>query len=312
MTRRLPVRSLLALLALLLTMVGCSSGATPPPSPSPSPSAAGAPISAAAAKLALLDRFGALIYCDPDEHPVARDDPETAAKAHLAEMQGDTVWPMLAARQGLSATVAPSGEKLLTAYRTWKMVRALGLTSASDGWAFDATFGGTGGDAGQTGKLTHVVGTIDVDGRIQITTEEPGGYPPCPICLARGAAIATPIGDVSVETLRIGDLVWTLDRRGRRVAGVVVRVGSMAVPTGHQVVRLVLGDGRTVHVSPGHPLPDGRPVAALGAGDRYDGSIVVSADRVAYDGGQTFDLLPSGPTGTYWANGIELGSTLFR
>ena len=27
-------------------------------------------------------------------------------------------------------------------------------------------------------------------------------------------------------------------------------------------------------------------------------------------GGATFDLLPSGPTGTYWANAVLLGSTL--
>jgi hypothetical protein len=67
-----------------------------------------------------------------------------------------------------------------------------------------------------------------------------------------------------------------------------------------------------VLVSPGHPLPDGRPIAALRVGDAYDGSVVTSADRVPYDAGRTFDLLPSGGTGLYWANGIELGSTLFR
>jgi Hint domain-containing protein len=305
MTRRRFARSPLVLLVIL---VGCSGGATPPPSPSPST----ARISEAAAKLELLDRFGPLIYCDPDEYPVAREDPNAAALAHVAEMQGDPVWPMLAARLGFSATVAPSGDTLLAAYRTWKMVRALGLTSSSGGWAFEATFGGTGADAGQADKLTHVAGTIDVNGGVQITTKEAGGYPPCPICLARGTAIATPVGDVAVEALRPGDPVWTLDLRGERIAGVVVGIGSMAVATGHQVVRLILGDGRTVQVSPGHPLPDGRPVGALTAGARYDGSLVVSAQRIAYDGGRTFDLLPSGATGVYWANGIELGSTLFR
>lgn len=65
-------------------------------------------------------------------------------------------------------------------------------------------------------------------------------------------------------------------------------------------------------VSPGHPLPDGRPVATLRVGDPYDGSVVASADRIPYDGGRTFDLLPSGGTGVYWANGIELESTRFR
>jgi len=37
---------------------------------------------------------------------------------------------------------------------------------------------------------------------------------------------------------------------------------------------------------------------------------VASADRVAYPGGATFDLLPSGSTGNYWANGVLLASTL--
>lgn len=58
--------------------------------------------------------------------------------------------------------------------------------------------------------------------------------------------------------------------------------------------------------------PRGRPIALLRDGDAYDGSVVVSADRIPYDGGRTVDLLPSGGTGVYWANGIELGSTLFR
>ena len=39
-------------------------------------------------------------------------------------------------------------------------------------------------------------------------------------------------------------------------------------------------------------------------------SRVVSADLVPY-AGTTYDLLPSGPTGTYVADGVLLGSTLF-
>ena len=131
-------------------------------------------------------------------------------------------------------------------------------------------------------------------------------------CEIRGTKIATPRGDVAVEAIRPGDPVWTVDRLGRRVSAVVDQIGSMRVPSGHEVVHIVLADGRAVLVSPGHPLPDGRPIAALREGDAYDGSVVVSADRIPYDGGRTFDLLPSGGTGIYWANGIELGSTLFR
>ena len=33
-------------------------------------------------------------------------------------------------------------------------------------------------------------------------------------------------------------------------------------------------------------------------------------ERLAYTGHATFDLLPAGDTGFYWANGILIGSTL--
>jgi hypothetical protein len=75
-------------------------------------------------------------------------------------------------------------------------------------------------------------------------------------------------------------------------------------------VRLVLGDGRVVLVSPGHPTADGRRVGALRAGDPIDGAHVAAAERVAYGGGATYDVLPAGATGAYWANGVLLGSTL--
>lgn len=308
MTTRLRLAShALVLSALAALVFGCAGAASPSPSPSPA-----APLTEAAAKLALFDRFGPLVFCDPDEYPVARVDQATAAREHVAEMQADPVWPLLARRLGFSATVAPKGDQLLGAYSAWKMARALVLTPTTDGWTFDATFAGTGSDANLAGRVTHVAGGIGPEGAIRVTTQEASGPPPCPICLARGTTIATPRGEIRVEMLRPGDPVWTLDRLGRRVAGVVVRIGSMPVPAGHEVVRLALADGRAVLVSPGHPLPDGRPVADLRAGDDYDGSVVASVERLAYDGGRTYDLLPSGPNGIYWANGIELGSTLFR
>ena len=298
----------LVLWAVVVLVAACVGSATSPPSPS----RAAVPLSEAAAKLALFDRFGPLVYCDPDEVPVARVDPATAAKEHLAEMQVDPVWPLLAQRLGFSATIAPAGAQLLAAYTAWKMVRALTLVPVADGWTFDATFGAAGADGTKPGQITHVAGTIGADGAIQIAGQEASGHPPCPICLARGTTIATPAGEVTVETLQVGDAVWTRDVLGRRVVGAVTKVGSTPVGADHQIVELVLGDGRVVRVSPGHTLPDGRPVSALRAGDTYDGSVVDSAERVAYDGGRTFDLLPSGPTGVYWANGVELGSTLFR
>ena len=113
-----------------------------------------------------------------------------------------------------------------------------------------------------------------------------------------------------VEDLRPGVGVWTTDAAGQRLVGRVMAVGSTPVPATHQIVHLVLSDGRTVDASPGHRLPDGRGLGDLRRGDTVDRAVVVSAVLEAYDGGATFDLLPSGPTGTYWANGILLASTL--
>jgi hypothetical protein len=103
--------------------------------------------------------------------------------------------------------------------------------------------------------------------------------------------------------------VWTLNSAGHRQAGVVLEVGSTPAPAGHAVVHLALADGRQVWVSPGHPTADGRRVGDLAPGQAFDGSRVVVADRVPYSG-STYDLLPSGPTGAYWADGVLLISTL--
>jgi hypothetical protein len=75
------------------------------------------------------------------------------------------------------------------------------------------------------------------------------------------------------------------------------------------MVHLVLADGRELLVSPGHPTADGRAAGSLRAGDALDGSTVIGVDRVPYTG-RTYDVLPMGATGRYWANGILMSSTL--
>jgi hypothetical protein len=76
------------------------------------------------------------------------------------------------------------------------------------------------------------------------------------------------------------------------------------------MIRLLLADGRVVEASAGHPTADGRQVGDLKPGDSLDNSRLVGVERISYVG-DTWDLLPAGPTGAYWANDVLLGSTLW-
>jgi hypothetical protein len=162
-----------------------------------------------------------------------------------------------------------------------------------------------------TGK-TAVVSAIDA-AHGQVTFTETVTNPPvggCPICLASNTLIATPSGSVIVKDLRQGDMVWSEDSLGHRIVAPVKIVSSTEVPRDHQVVDLVLADGRQVFVSFNHPTIYGKPVGLLAPGDWYDGSQVHSSLLVPYWDTRTYDLLPESDTGAYWANGILLKSTL--
>ncbi len=128
-------------------------------------------------------------------------------------------------------------------------------------------------------------------------------------CLSFSTRIATPTGDVSVTDLKVGSIVWTVDKNGTRAVTTLLRVNSVLVQN-HRVVRLVLTDGRSADISPLHPTTTGSTVGSLRAGDTYDGSVVKSAELIPYVGDRTYDILPSGDTGFYFANGILMGSTL--
>ncbi len=133
---------------------------------------------------------------------------------------------------------------------------------------------------------------------------------PCPICLAENTHIDTPSGSVLVKDLPEGASIWTSDSFGNRRTAVVMKTVRVKVPEGHQMVRVVLSDGRELSASPGHRLADGRTLGSILQGEIVDGAEVIIAESVPYKGEYTYDILPSGDTGTYWADGVLVRSTI--
>lgn len=134
----------------------------------------------------------------------------------------------------------------------------------------------------------------------------------CPICLSGKTTIATPDGAVNVKHITKGTRVWTLDRQRNRVAVQVVAISKRKVGKTHKILHIIFKDRRGVFVSAGHPLATGKNVEELRAGAIYDGSVVASITYEDYDEDYTYDFLPAGDTGYYFANDILMGSTIKR
>lgn len=132
----------------------------------------------------------------------------------------------------------------------------------------------------------------------------------CPICLSSSTNISTPKGEINIKKLKVGDAVWSVDKYKRKVAVPIVKTSSVQVQVNHQMVNLNLVDGRKLLVSPGHPTIEGKSVGELKKGDMYAGSVIISHSLEVYTDTKTYDILPGGDTGFYFANGILLGSTL--
>lgn len=133
---------------------------------------------------------------------------------------------------------------------------------------------------------------------------------PCRDCASPETPIATPEGERPIASLQVGDLVYSVDHDAV-VAVPLMRVDRNAVAR-HRVVRVVLADGRALEVSAGHPTADGRRFGDLKAGTAIDEvHSVVSAAFVPYAYDATYDILPASSTGTYYAAGALIGSTLF-
>jgi hypothetical protein len=127
-------------------------------------------------------------------------------------------------------------------------------------------------------------------------------------CASPDTPIATPLGDRPIASLSVGDLVFSVDR-GQRVA-VPIRETHRTPVTHHRVIEVVLRGGATLQISAAHPTADGRTFGQLREGDWLGGLEVAGARVVQYAHDATYDILPDSDTGTYFAAGALIGSTL--
>jgi hypothetical protein len=257
-------------------------------------------------KYRLIVQFGEPFFCDPDTYPVARKLTEEEFQRRFAEIQKDAqAYQTILVHLGLAgqAVLPPEQERLV--YAEYKKLNAVSLEPSGDEYQFGIHI-----PANQRSG-SAIEGLIDANGSISVTKRQPT-FNSCPICLAANSLISTPGGEIRVQDLEKGMPIWTADASGARRVGVVLETVRRDLPETVTLVHLVLEDGRKLDVSPGHPLTDGRIVGDLAIGDTIDGAHVLSIDGLPYHDNATFDILPSGETGFYWANGILLKSTLAR
>lgn len=257
-------------------------------------------------KYKVLEEFPDFFFCDPDFYPIAHEDEASLALQKFPELQAnEEEFQTILKHTGLDGVTTLSDEQKLLMYREHKKLNAVYFELMGDKYQFQIQTG----TEGQQG--TVITATIDGTGSIDVLQKE-SSFPSCPICLAVGTLIDTPQGAVRVEDLKVGDQVWTLNEAWERVTATILRVGSVRVPATHQMVHVTLNDGRELWASPGHPTADGQALGDLKVGDTLDDARIVHIDQVPYSGTATFDILPSGDTGFYWANGILMGSTLAK
>ncbi len=282
---------------MLLVTIGIAIGckAEPPSQP--------AEYSLPELKYLVLASFDDVFWCDPDFYPIGRPGQEekNALEQFPVINANEAEFSTILQHLGLPNKAEYTDEEKLLIYREHKkLTYQMEMTPSGDIYQFTLRV--------KEGQGERIEGTVTPSGNIKVSKREPS-FNTCPICLAEGTLIDTPGGPVPVEQLHEGMAVWTVDDTGNRVTGFVVKMVVTPVPSSFQVVKVTLSDGRTVTASPGHPTAEGRALSDYRVGETLDGAVVTAVEHSDCDG-VTYDLLPSGGAGLYWANGVLLKSTI--
>ena len=137
-----------------------------------------------------------------------------------------------------------------------------------------------------------------------------GCYPPgcpVPICCSPDTRIKTTGEQKRIADIKKGELVLTDGGKAVKVKKV-----SKTPVKNHKVLKVLLNDGTILEISPEHPTADGRKLKDLKMGDILDGRLVVETKLIPYIYGYTYDILPDSASGNYYANGVLIGSTLYK
>ncbi len=293
------------MILIAIVLLACSAGSSQTPTPT-STSTPTSTVSYSQYQLAylLLDKYPDIFWCDPDFYPIAREGQEQSnAITQFPSIQTNSVeFAAILEHLKMPVKSAYTDAEKLSIYREHKkLTYAVSVNSTGPIYKFSLRTGQNQG--------LRIEGTIDSRGKITVQKQE-SSFNTCPICLTKGTLIETLNGQIAVELLRPGVMVWTVDRSGKQVSAPILKVSSIPVPSSYEVVKVSLGDGRSVTASPGHPTTELKALGKYQIGDTLDRGLVVDTERIVYSGGSTFDLLPSGETGFYRAGGILLGSTL--
>ena len=253
----------------------------------------------------LFAEFPDVFWSDPDLYPVAREGQElqNALQQFVNVRANDVEFSAILEHLRLDRKDNYTNEEKLLIYRQHKLLTlSIDMQLLAPGkYRFMLRVG--------EGQGERIEGTITAAGKVTIEKREPS-FNTHPICLIAGTLIATPAGDIPVEDIRVGTVVWTVDQDGERVPLPVIRTSATDVSATYRALSVTLDDGRTVIASPGHPSGEGKPLGDYRVGDWLDGALVASVCLTPYTGTRTYDLLPEGATGLYWAGGILLKSTL--
>ena len=255
-------------------------------------------------KYLLLDAYPDYFWCDSDFYPVARagQEQQNAIDQFSAIQSNTEEFSQILKHLNLHDQTTLTNEQELLIYREYKKLNDI-ITIIPSGSVYTFSL-----RTGQ-GQGFLITGTISLTGKIS-----EGGrtvsFNTCPVCLPTGTLIDTPQGQIAVEKLLPGMMVWTANEAGRKILSVILKTSSIPIPADWMLVKLTLSDGRSVTASLGHPSADMRALGDHQVGDTLDGSIIVLIEQIVYSGTATYDILPAGATGFYWADGVLLGSTL--